>query len=160
MTSYDETLTVLTLSVTKNVAGKEKKVASMNKVDVALTATLNGKKIDISGPTSFPLLGVDTGAWHFDFTLDDQTGKQVRFTTLDAQDGCTKCPSTKGNSSKLISGERVEPGDPPMAHFIDNNNNDSKLGVVNVGFQWNFACNDPTITVEPYDPVVPNGGKT
>ena len=161
MTSYGETLTIVTLSVTKNVGGKEKKMTSMNKVDVALTAKLNGKNIDISGPTSFPMLGVDTGAWHIDFTLDDQTGKGVVFTTLDAMDGSKACPASgTGNQSKLIVGEHVEPQDPKQAHFTDNNNNKAKDGVVDVSFQWNFTCDDSNITVQPYDPVVPNGGKT
>lgn len=164
MTSYeddDETLTITTLSVTKFQGGKEKKMASMNKVDVALTAKLNGKKIDISGPTSFQMLGIDTGAWHFDFTLDDQTSKSVRFTTLDAMDGSKACPASgTGNQSRLIVGDHVEPNDPKQAHFTDNNNNKAKDGVVDVSFQWNFACNDPAITVGTYDPVVPNGGKT
>ena len=165
MTSYDdddETLTITTLSVTKFQGGKEKKMASMNKVDVALTATMKGaKNIEIKGPTSFQTLGVDTGAWIFNFTLDDQTGQGVRFTTLDAMDGSKVCPASgSGNKSKLIVGEHVEPQDPKQAHFTDNNNNKADEGVVDVSFQWNFTCNDQSIKVEPYDPVVPNGGKT
>lgn len=158
----DETLTVTTLTVTNHVGSKEKRSTVVNKIDVALTAKMKGaKNIEIIGPAGpFPMLGVDTGAWHFDFTLDDQTGKTVGFTTLDAEDDCQTCPKTIGNNSKLITGERVEPNDPTIAHFIDNNNNNSKKGVVNVGFQWHFSCDDPSITVGTYDPVVPNGGKT
>ena len=160
MTSHDE-LTITTLFVTKHHGGKEKKMASMNKIDVPLTATLSGKNIKISGPTSFPLLNVNSGAWHFGFTLDDQTNKGVRFTTLDAIDGAKVCPASgTGNQSKLIVGDQVEPNDPTQARFTDNNNNDAKLGVVDVSFQWNFTCDDQSIKVEPYDPVVPNGGKT
>ncbi|HEY1144220.1 MAG TPA: hypothetical protein VGE68_09335 [Sphingomicrobium sp.] len=159
--------TVTTLSVMRHSGNKKgKKLTYANQVDVALTATLNGNNISIDGPTGpFPELGVDTGAWHFHFTLDDNTGKNVEFTTLDSADGCAQCPASAGNNSKLITGVRVEApdpvkGEPPKAHFVDNNNNKAKDGVVNVGFQWNFKCSDSTLTVGTYDPVVPNGGKS
>ena len=152
-----------TLTAATNAGAEENAKSSGNKIDIALTAKMNGtNKIDIVGPPGpFPL-GVDTHAWRFNFTLNDTTGKGVRFTTLDAEDHCSSCPPTvTGNQSSLIVGVQVEPHDPTEAHFIDNNNNKAKDGVVNVSFQWHFACNDPAIThIDTYDPVVPNGGRT
>jgi hypothetical protein len=138
-------------------------MSSGNKIDIALTAKMNGThRIDIDGPAGpFPL-GVDTGAWLFNFTLNDTTGKGVRFTTLDAEDNCRVCPPpVTGQKSKLIVGEQVDPSDPTSARFTDNNNNRAQDGVVNVSFQWHFACDDPEIReIGTYDPVVPNGGRT
>jgi hypothetical protein len=152
-----------TLDAPAQRGGEDKTMSSNNRIDIALTATMNGKdRIDISGPSGpFPL-GVDTGAWHFDFALNDTTGKGVRFTTLDAEDNRNTCPPTvAGNSSKLIVGDHVEPSDPTKARFIDNNNNRAKDGVVDVSFQWNFECDDESIKhIGTYDPVVPNGGRT
>jgi hypothetical protein len=142
---------------------EEKKMSSDNKIDIALTARMNGAhRIDISGPTGpFPL-AKDTGAWLFNFTLDDGTGKGVKFTTLDAEDDSNSCPpGATGNQSRLIVGEHVDPTNPRKARFTDNNNNRAADGVVNVTFQWHFACDDPEIThIDTYDPVVPNGGNT
>lgn len=140
----------------------EEKMSSDNKIDIALTATMNGaNKIDISGPPGpFPL-AKDTGAWLFNFTLDDRTNKGVKFSTLDAEDNSSSCPpAAAGNQSRLIVGEQIIGPDQTKARFTDNNNNRAADGVVNVTFQWHFACNESGITVGTYDPVVPNGGNT
>jgi hypothetical protein len=146
--------------LTATVEGEEKE---MRKIDIALTATMNGTdKIDINGPPGpFPL-AKDTGAWLFNFTLDDRTRKGVKFTTLDAEDYSDSCPpGATGNQSRLIVGEQVIGPDQTKARFTDNNNNDAKKGVVNVAFQWHFDCDDKTIKdIGTYDPVVPNGGNT
>lgn len=150
-------------TLTATSEGQEKKMSSDNKIDIALTARMNGaNRIDINGPTGpFPL-GVNTGAWLFNFTLNDTTGKGVRFTTLDAEDNSSACPpAATGNQSRLIVGEQVNPTDPAKARFTDNNNNRAQDGVVDVAFQWHFACDDSNVThIGTYDPVVPNGGNT
>jgi hypothetical protein len=151
------------LTAPANDVGEKKTMSSDNKIDIALTATMDGPNtIRISGPPGpFPL-GVDTNAWHFHFKLNDTTGKGVRFTTLDAEDHSEGCPpAVSGNQSGLIVGDHVDPHDPTEARFVDNNNNKAKVGVVNVSFQWHFACDDPAVThIDTYDPVVPNGGRT
>ena len=123
--------------------------------DIPLRATLRGSRvrIDGNGAASLP---TNSGAHRFDFTLDDQTGLNVQFASLDTQDNLSTCPPAPGQNSRQIVGVTVGPG-PGTASFTDNNNN---RGPMDVSYQWNFTCNDPTKQVEPFDPAIRNGGTT
>ena len=135
---------------------------SGNKIDVALTADLSGSAIIISGPPGPFSVGKDTGACGFDFTLTDNTGANVQFDSLDTADNIAGCPTTgSGDQSTQIGGVAKNNNvSPKTARFTDNNNNDAKNGPMNVSFQWNFTCDDASKSVEPYDPIIANGGKT
>ncbi|WP_458389738.1 hypothetical protein [Sphingomonas sp. F9_3S_D5_B_2] len=100
-------------------------------------------------------------ATHFMFTLNDQSGANVKFASLDAADNLTGCPPTgSGNKSTQVVGETMNNNAPQKrAQFTDNNSNPAKNGPMNVSYQWNFTCDAP-FTVEPFDPIISNGGKT
>jgi hypothetical protein len=134
-----------------------------NKIPIALTATVNGSKVNISGPSGPFIAGKDTGAWQFDFTLYDNTGGlDVQFDSLDCADNLATCPPTgSGDNSSQIGGvTKNNSATPKTAGFTDNNSNKAKDGPMNVSFQWNFTCNDPSKTVGAYDPLISNGGRT
>ena len=133
---------------------------SGNKINVALTADLSPSGILISGPPGPFSVGKDTGACRFDFTLTDNTGANVKFDSLDTADGIAGCPPTgSGDQSTQIGGVAKNNNvSPKTAGFTDNNSNNAKDGPMNVSFQWNFTCDGAT--VEPYDPIISNGGKT
>jgi hypothetical protein len=139
---------------------EDETMTATNQIAVPLTATANGKRITISGPPGpFPL-AADSGESQFNFTLTDSTGKNVRFTTLDAADSCSTCPpNATGNQSRQIVADHVDPTDPTQASFIDNNNNSAKNGPLDIAFQWHFACNDSSMTLGTYDPIISNGGR-
>ena len=127
----------------------------------ALTANRSGNTVTVTGPSSFNL-PVDTGATRFNFTLTDNTGGlDVKFQSLDREDNCSTCPPASGDNSRQIGGVAMNNNQTPKkAAFTDNNNNNAKDGPLDVCFQWNFTCNDPNVTVEPYDPIITNGGET
>jgi hypothetical protein len=135
---------------------------SGNKIDIALTAELRGSAVLISGPPGPFSVGKDTGACGFDFTLTDNTGANVKFDSLDTADNIAGCPPTgSGDQSTQIGGVAKNNNvSPKKAGFTDNNNNDAKNGSMNVSFQWNFTCDDASKSVQPYDPIIANGGKT
>jgi hypothetical protein len=130
-----------------------------NQIDVALVATRDGNVITISGDGAANL-PANSGAYHFKFTLTDNTGQNVQFSRLDAADDCSTCPPPSGENSQQITGMTIKPNaSPPEASFTDNNSNNAANGPMNVSYQWNFTCNTPC-TVTPYDPIITNGGKT
>jgi len=121
--------------------------------DIPLTATLTGStvKIDGNGAANLPK---GSGAHRFRFTLNDQSGLNVRFSSLDTEDNRSTCPPASGENSGQIVGMNIGPnGD--NASFTDNNNNQGRM---DVSYQWNFICNDPTKRVDPFDPIIQNGG--
>ena len=141
-------------------AGEDRAMAGNgNQIDVALTATRSGNTINISG-NGGATLGADKGAFHFNFTLTDNTGQNVQFSSLDAADNCSTCPPPDGENSQQITGVTIKPNaSPPEASFTDNNSNNAANGPMDVSYQWNFTCNPPC-TVTPFDPIITNGGKT
>jgi hypothetical protein len=137
---------------------------SPNDHSIALQADLSGNTITITTtPTSgnpAPSLGRGSGAHHFSFTLQDNTGLNVQFAGIDTQDNCPNCPPAAGDNSGQISGVQMH-NNPPLprnAAFTDNNNNSGGNGTLDVGYQWNFTCSDPNVTVDPFDPIIKNGG--
>jgi hypothetical protein len=153
-----------TIAAPRPTFREESKMAG-NKIDIALTATLNRttNQIDISGPSGpFPV-GKDNGPCQFDFTLTDSTNLTVEFSSLDAADNLgSQCPPAgSGDKSTQINGVNIHNNaNPKSAGFNDKNDNDAKNGPMNVSFRWNFTCEDPSVTVGSYDPIISNGGKT
>lgn len=121
---------------------------------VALTATLAGNKVKISGEGG-AVLKADSGAHRFDFILTSPPGVVVQFDRLDTQDDCSTCPPAPGENSKQIVGVQIGSN---TASFTDNNNNSN--GPMDVSYQWHFKCNDPKLSVETFDPIIKNGGTT
>ena len=121
--------------------------------DIPLTATLAGSKVRISG-NGARNLPRGSGAHRFNFTLADPTGLNVQFSHLDTEDNRSTCPPAAGENSLQIVGVTIGPR-PGTASFTDNNNNQ---GPMDVSYQWNFTCDDPTKQVEPFDPTIKNGG--
>jgi hypothetical protein len=130
-----------------------------NQIDIALTATRSGNTITISG-NGAANLPANSGACRFVFTLTDNTGQNVQFSSLDAADNSTACPPPSGENSQQITGVTITPNaSPPTASFTDNNSNNAASGPMSVSYQWNFTCNPPC-TVSPFDPIITNGGKS
>lgn len=126
------------------------------KKDIVLSTSTRGQTISIlgNGTASLPK---GQAATHFRFLLNDTSGANVKFSALDSADGIATCPPTgSGNCSRQIVGVSMNNNaDPRTAQFTDNNNNKGQL---NVSYQWNFTC-DPPYLVEPFDPVISNGGR-
>ena len=121
--------------------------------DIQLTADRTGNKVTISGNGAADL-PKGSGAHRFRFSLIDSTTLGVEFSSLDAEDNCSTCPPAPGENSRQIVGVTIGP-QPRTAAFTDNNNNSVPM---DVGYQWHFTCNDPTVQVEPFDPIIRNGG--
>jgi hypothetical protein len=122
---------------------------------VPLTATVVGSTVVINGDGGASLLK-DSGAHRFEFTLTSPPGLTVQFDSLDAEDDCSTCPPAKGDNSKQIVGVHIgKDGD--TAAFTDNNSNKDPM---DVAYQWNFVCSDPSKQVQPFDPVIKNGGSS
>lgn len=124
--------------------------------DIPLTATLNGSKVTISG-NGGANLPRGSGAHRFNFTLDDQTQLNVRFSSLDAEDNSSKCPPAPGENSQQIVGVVIG-SNGARASFTDNNNNNGSNGPMDVSYQWNFTCDDSSKHPISYDPIIINGG--
>lgn len=126
---------------------------------IPLTTSVSGNVITISGNGDWTL-NAGTPATEFRFTLNDTSGANVQFASLDTADNISSCPPTgSGNQSGQIVGITMNNNGPnKSAHFNDNNNNPSVNGPMNVSYQWNFSC-DSTHTVQPFDPIISNGGK-
>lgn len=125
----------------------------VSKHSVPLTATVAGNTVRISG-SGGASLPKNSGAHRFNFTLASPPGLTVEFESLDTQDDCSTCPPASGENSKQIVGVQIGSD---TASFTDNNNNKDPM---DVSYQWNFSCNDPKLTVEPFDPIIKNGGTT
>ena len=122
---------------------------------VPLTATVSGQTVTISG-NGGASLAKNSGAHRFDFTIASPPGLTVKFDSLDSQDNCSTCPPASGENSQQIVGVQIgRNGD--TASFTDNNSNKNPM---DVSYQWNFTCSDPSMTVEPFDPIITNGGTT
>lgn len=129
--------------------------ASVRNHDIPLTATLTGSKVTIEGDGDLTLKK-GAPAHRFRFTLNDETKLNVEFASLDREDNCSTCPPESGDNSDQIVAVTIGPH-PGTAAFTDNNNN---KGLMYISYQWNFTCDDPTKEVEPFDPVIINGGTT
>jgi len=126
---------------------------------IPLSTSVNGSVITISGNGDWTL-HAGAPATEFQFSLTDTSGANVQFASLDAADNITTCPPTgSGNQSGQITGVTMNNNSPnKSARFNDNNNNPAVNGPINVSYQWNFTC-DSTHTVQPFDPIISNGGK-
>ena len=131
----------------------DQELTHMTGHSVPLSATLAGNKVTISG-SGGASLPKNSGAHRFKFTLASPPGLTVEFESLDTQDDCSTCPPASGENSKQIVGVQIGSD---TASFTDNNNNKAPM---DVSYQWNFSCNDPKLTVEPFDPIIKNGGTT
>jgi hypothetical protein len=126
-----------------------------NSRTVPLTATVVGGAVVISGDGSASLPR-DSGAHRFDFSVASPPGLTVQFASLDTQDECSTCPPAPGDNSKQIVGTKIgKDGD--TASFTNNNNNKDPM---DVAYQWHFTCSDPSLQVQPFDPIINNGGTT
>jgi hypothetical protein len=121
---------------------------------VPLTATIVGNKVKISGDGS-ATLPKDTGAHRFDFTVTSPAGTTVQFASLDSEDECSTCPPAAGQNSTQIVAVKIGTD---TASFTNKNNNQD--GPIDVSYQWNFTCSDPKLKVEPFDPIIRNGGSS
>lgn len=136
--------------MTQNLTQQQTLVTSRS---VPLTATVVGNKVRISGDGGADL-SKDSGAHRFNFTLESPPGLTVEFDTLDTQDNCSTCPPASGENSKQIVAVKIGSD---TASFTDNNDNKVPM---DVSYQWNFTCDDPQMKVEPFDPIIKNGGTT
>jgi hypothetical protein len=121
---------------------------------VPLVATLVGKTIKVSG-NGAANLPANSGSHRFNFTLTSPPGVAVQFQSLDSEDNCSTCPPASGENSTQIVAVNIGSD---TAAFTDNNNNQG--GPMDVSYQWNFSCDDRALTVEPFDPIITNGGTT
>jgi hypothetical protein len=127
----------------------------ITKHSVPLTATVAGNKVKISG-NGGATLAKDSGAHRFEFTIASPPGLTVQFQSLDTEDDCSTCPPAAGENSRQIVGAQIGPnGD--AAAFTDNNSNRDPM---DVSYQWNFSCSNPSLQVESFDPIIKNGGTT
>jgi hypothetical protein len=122
---------------------------------IPLTATVVGNKVRISG-NGGAILPKDSGAHRFDFTIASPPGMTVQFVGLDTEDERSTCPPASGQNSAQIVGVRIAP-DGESASFTNNTSNKQPMDVC---YQWHFSCSDSSKTVEPFDPVIKNGGTT
>jgi hypothetical protein len=128
-------------------------------VDIALGTSVSGTTITITGDRSQRSIPAGQAATRFSFTLNDTSNQNVQFASLDTKDGITTCPPTgSGNQSTQINGITMNNNvGPRTAGFTDANSNPASNGALNVSYQWNFTCN-PGYTVQPFDPIISNGG--
>jgi hypothetical protein len=126
-------------------------------VNLALTADLDEKgKVVISGDRSTKELGKGDPPCPFNFTLTDNTNLNVKFLSLDTEDDWSQCPPPGGENSKQIVGIHIHNDKTPKtAKFTDNNGN---KGAMDVCYQWNFTCDDPSKLPITFDPIIKNGG--
>lgn len=146
-----------TLTVERQDQGKENAMAGP--IDITLTAVKNGNVISIlgDGDANIPQ---NQAATRFNFTLNDGTGFNVKFASLDTADNSTACPPPAGENSRQIVGVTLQNNQSPRtASFTDNNSNLAANGPMNVTYAWNFTC-DAGATVLQFDPIITNGGKT
>jgi hypothetical protein len=128
---------------------------SVTQRSIPLTATVVGNKVVISGQGGADLPR-NSGAHRFDFTIASPPGMTVKFASLDTEDNRSICPPSSGDDSQQIVGVTIGP-DGDKASFTNNNNNKDPMDVC---YQWHFSCSDGSKTVEPFDPVIKNGGTT
>jgi hypothetical protein len=130
-----------------------------NSHSIKLTAQFNPAKPDEIIVTRKTRLARGSKGHHFKFRLDDQTGKNVSFAALTSADDCSTCPPDKTKPNTQIYDVRRENnpphGQPRTAEFRDRNDNEREM---DVSYQWEFTCPDGT-KVQPYDPIIANGGK-
>jgi hypothetical protein len=144
------------MNQTADLHAPEQKLDNPPKHEITLTTSVNGNVISITGSGNF---SVPSGqaATHCKFTLNDTSNANVKFASLDAADGTTVCPPPSGNNSSQIVGVTMNNNaSPKTAQFTDNNSNQ---GTLSISYQWNFTCDAP-YTVNPFDPVITNGGKS
>jgi hypothetical protein len=124
---------------------------------ITLVAELDpadSKKIIVRPKTFLPK---GDGEHQFHFKIDDQTEKNVRFGRLTAADDCSTCPPDPTKRSTQIYD--VDPPGGRTAKFRNRNNNEPpQPQPMDVSYQWEFTC-DSGATVEPFDPIISNGGK-
>jgi len=113
----------------------------------------NPNRIIVSAKTHLP---PRSGEHEFRFKLDDNTGKSVRFAALTSADNCSTCPPVTTGPNTQIHDIQIHntPGQ-PRAEFKDRNDNPRPM---DVSYQWEFDC-DTGFTVEPFDPIISNGGR-
>lgn len=103
-------------------------------------------------------LPYNDGEYQFHFKLDDQTGKNVRFARLTSADDCSTCPPDPTKPNTQI--HDVSPPGRRTAKFKNRNDNKPpQPQPMDVSYQWEFTCDDSAMTVEPFDPIISNGGK-
>jgi hypothetical protein len=119
---------------------------------VQLTASIrNNQVVIVSSGDPSPSLPANSGAHRFNFTLTDNTGLGIAFQSLDTQDNCSTCPPASGENSLQIVAVTMSGN---SAAFTDNNRGQA----MDVSYQWNFTCNDPSWLPIRYDPIIRNGG--
>lgn len=121
--------------------------------DIDLIANRTGNTVTITGDGGANL-PKGSGAHRFRFTLTDSTGLNVDFSSLDTEDNCSTCPPASGENSAQIVAVTIGP-QPRKAAFTDNNNNSAPM---DISYQWHFTCNNPAVQVQPFDPIIRNGG--
>ena len=120
---------------------------------IKLTAQFDPAKPNEIMVTRKTRLAPRSGEHHFRFTLDDKTNKNVQFASLTSADD-SSCPPDTTKPNTQIHSMRIGPGQ-SRAEFWDRNDNE---GEMDVSYQWEFTCPDGT-TVQPFDPIIANGGK-
>lgn len=114
-----------------------------------LTARLDKGRVVVTGDKTRVKLPRDSGPHKFAFNLDDQTGLNVRFSALSA-DESQQCPPRPGINTDQIVDVDI---DGEKASFKDSNSGPGR----DISYAWTFACDDPSQTPE-FDPVITNGG--
>lgn len=114
----------------------------------------NPARIIVAPKTDLPK---DSKDHQFNFKLRDKTNKNVKFAALTAADDCSTCPPDTTKPNTQIHDVKINntPGQ-SSAEFTDKNDNTTPM---DVSYQWEFTC-DAGATVEPFDPIIANGGKS
>lgn len=132
-----------------------------NPHDIVLIAEIDppgSSQIAVKAKTQLPR---GSRGHRFKFVLDDQTGQNVRFDALTSADDCSTCPPITTNPNTQIydvsTDNNPRPGQPRTAEFW-NRNDQTRPRPMDVAYQWTFTC-DAGFTVEPFDPIISNGGR-
>jgi hypothetical protein len=119
---------------------------------VAEVDQANPNRINVSAKTHLP---PRSGEHEFRFKLDDNTSKNVRFAALTSAD-CSTCPPVTTNPNTQIHDVQIH-NTPGQTHAEFKNRNDNPRPI-DVSYQWEFTCDAPA-TVNPFDPIISNGGR-
>lgn len=124
---------------------------------ITLTATFDApsRTINIAGDNSRKRLDRGSGSHVFRFRLDDQSGHNVQFAALRAADN-SGCPPSANPNTQIDQVRMDNASSPRTARFRDKNDNKPAM---DVAYEWTFTCDDPSIRVSSFDPIISNGGR-
>lgn len=116
---------------------------------IQLTAKVHGGTVVVTGDKTKVKLAYKAPAKAFVFKLDDETGMNVRFSSLAVHE-LDSCPPEGTFATDQIVDIDI---DRDKAEFRDLNSGNQRT----IGYAWYFTCDDPNQTPD-FDPAIVNGG--